>query len=57
MAVEREAKLEKKNAQLDLDWSRRFEDVERDQYDKVEQLVQKLTRSRDEVGMNSPRFQ
>ena len=48
-AVEREASLERSKAQLELDWQRRFEDLERQQYEKSEDLIRKLTRSRDEV--------
>lgn len=48
-AVERETSLERSKAQLELDWQRRFEDLERQQYEKSEELIRKLTRSRDEA--------
>lgn len=50
MAVERENNLERSRAQLELDWQRRFEDVERQQYEKSEDFVKKLSRGRDEVS-------
>ena len=49
-AVEREASLERCKAQLELDWQRRYEDLERQQYEKSEDLIRKLTKSRDEVS-------
>lgn len=48
-AADREASLERSQAQLELDWQRRFEDLERNQYEKSEELIQKLTRHRDEA--------
>lgn len=48
-AVEREASLERSKTQLELDWQRRYEDLERLQYEKSEDLVKKLTQARDEV--------
>ncbi|XP_013420877.1 coiled-coil domain-containing protein 57 [Lingula anatina] len=49
LAVEREASLERAKAQLDLDWQRRYEEVERLQYERSEDLVKNLTRARDEA--------
>lgn len=49
-AADREASLDRSQAQLELDWQRRFEDVERNQYEKSEELIQKLTRNRDDVS-------
>ncbi|KAK3090504.1 hypothetical protein FSP39_012356 [Pinctada imbricata] len=48
-ALDRENVLERSKAQLDLDWQRRFEDIERQQYGKSEDLVKKISRSRDEA--------
>ncbi|XP_063445953.1 coiled-coil domain-containing protein 57-like [Mytilus trossulus] len=48
-AADREASLDRSQAQLELDWQRRFEDVERNQYEKSEELIQKLTRNRDDA--------
>jgi hypothetical protein len=48
--VEREASLERSKAQMELDWQRRYEDLERQQYERSEDLVKKLTRARDEVN-------
>ncbi|CAC5378969.1 unnamed protein product [Mytilus coruscus] len=48
-AADREASLERSQAQLELDWQRRFEDIERNQYEKSEELIQKLTRNRDDA--------
>lgn len=48
-AVEREQALERSKAQLELDWQRRYEDLERQQYEKSEELVKKLTKTRDEA--------
>lgn len=49
-AAEREAGLERSRAQLELDWQRRYDDVERTQYEKSEELVKNLTRARDDVS-------
>ncbi|XP_060556177.1 coiled-coil domain-containing protein 57-like [Ruditapes philippinarum] len=48
-SVEREASLERSKAQMELDWQRRYEDLERQQYERSEDLVKKLTRARDEA--------
>ncbi|KAL3877357.1 hypothetical protein ACJMK2_035079 [Sinanodonta woodiana] len=48
-AVDREAGLERCKTQLELDWQRRFEDVERQQYQKSEELIKNLTKARDEA--------
>ncbi|PVD37458.1 hypothetical protein C0Q70_00048 [Pomacea canaliculata] len=42
-AVEREKALEQAKAQLDIDWQRRCEEMERRQYDKSEDLIVSLT--------------
>ena len=49
-SVEREALLEQSKAQMELDWQRRYEDLERQQYERSEDLVKKLTKARDEVN-------
>jgi hypothetical protein len=48
-AVDRQASLEQSKAQLELDWQRRYEDLERLQYANSEDLVKTLSRARDEV--------
>ena len=48
-ALEREASLERSKAQLELDWQKRYDDIERLQYEKSEDLVRHLTQARDEV--------
>ena len=53
MSLEREADLERAKAQLDLDWQRRYDDVERQQYERSEDLVKGLTQSRNEVSWQS----
>ena len=47
--MDREATLERSKTQLDLDWQRRYEGVEREQYDRAEDLVKNLTQARDQV--------
>ncbi|XP_078691345.1 coiled-coil domain-containing protein 57-like isoform X2 [Branchiostoma floridae x Branchiostoma belcheri] len=49
LALERESSLERAKAQLELDWQRRGEDMERLQYQKSEELIRNLTQARDEA--------
>ncbi|KAJ1071901.1 hypothetical protein K5549_013768 [Capra hircus] len=49
LAVEREQSLERDKVQLELDWQRRCEGVEREQYQQAEDLIQGLTAARDQV--------
>lgn len=49
LAVERERSLERDKVQLELDWQRRCEGVEREQYQQAEDLIQGLTAARDQV--------
>ena len=49
-ALERESVLTRGKAQLELDWQRRCDDVERAQYEKCEQLLRSVTHARDEVS-------
>ncbi|CAH1794612.1 unnamed protein product [Owenia fusiformis] len=49
LAVERQRDLERSKAQLDLDWQERYDDVERSQYEKSEDLIKSLTDARDEA--------
>ncbi|XP_064640433.1 coiled-coil domain-containing protein 57-like isoform X2 [Lineus longissimus] len=49
LAVERESSLERSKAQLELDWQRRYEDAERHQFEKSEDLVKNLTIARDQA--------
>ncbi|XP_022315255.2 coiled-coil domain-containing protein 57-like [Crassostrea virginica] len=49
LAVERERAGERSRTQLELDWQRRFEEKESNQYEKSEDLIKKLTKSRDEA--------
>lgn len=51
--MEREASLERSRAQLEVDWQRRCEDIEREVYGKQEQLITGLTKQRDEVNVQS----
>ncbi|XP_041363903.1 coiled-coil domain-containing protein 57-like [Gigantopelta aegis] len=48
-AAEREAALERGKVQLALDWQNRYEDCERSQYEKSEELIKQLTQARDEA--------
>uniref|UniRef100_A0A8D2D685 Coiled-coil domain containing 57 n=1 Tax=Sciurus vulgaris TaxID=55149 RepID=A0A8D2D685_SCIVU len=50
LAVERERSLEREQVQLDLDWQRRCESIERDQIQRSEALVQGLTEARGQVA-------
>nr|XP_058902879.1 coiled-coil domain-containing protein 57 isoform X4 [Kogia breviceps] len=50
LAVEREQSLERDKVQLELDWQRRCEGVERAQYQQAEDLIQGLTTARDQVA-------
>ena len=49
LAVERQSSLEQSKAQLELDWQRRYEDLERSQYAQSEDLVRTLSSARNEV--------
>ena len=51
-ALDREASAERHSAQLDLDWQRRFDNVERNHYEKSEQYIERLTEARDQVNYN-----
>ncbi|XP_059165716.1 coiled-coil domain-containing protein 57-like [Physella acuta] len=48
-ASEREEKLDKAKTQVELDWQRRCEDLERQQYDKSEDLIKRLTTARNDA--------
>ena len=48
-ATERQQSLERAKAQVELDWQRRHEGLERSQFERSEDLVKALTQSRDEV--------
>ncbi|XP_057572530.1 coiled-coil domain-containing protein 57 isoform X2 [Hippopotamus amphibius kiboko] len=50
LAVEREQSLERDKVQLELDWQRRCEGIEREQYQRAEDLIQGLTVARDQVS-------
>lgn len=47
--MERERSMERSRTQLELDWQRRYEEKESNQYEKSEDLIKKLAKSRDEV--------
>ena len=49
LAMERQAELEQSKAQLQLDWQRRYEELERLQYAQSEDLVKMLSNARNEV--------
>ncbi len=50
-ATERQASLEQAKTQVELDWQRRFEDVERSQFERSEDLVKSLGKAKDEVSV------
>ena len=50
-ALEREEALQQAKAQAEVDWQRRCEDVERQQYERSEDLVRRLTKARDQVSV------
>ena len=56
MSLEREAMLERSKAQLELDWQRRCEDLERLQYERSESLIKNLTKARDDVSLKLSKF-
>lgn len=49
LAVEREQSLEHEKVQLGLDWQHRCDSVERDRYQKSEELVRGLTTAKEQV--------
>ncbi|XP_050775881.1 coiled-coil domain-containing protein 57 isoform X3 [Gopherus flavomarginatus] len=49
LAAEREQNLERAKVQAELDWQRRCENAERNQYQKSEDLIQSLLTARDQV--------
>ncbi|XP_034645217.1 coiled-coil domain-containing protein 57 [Trachemys scripta elegans] len=49
LAAEREQILERAKVQAELDWQRRCENAERNQYQKSEDLIQSLSTARDQV--------
>ena len=49
LTLEREGSLERSKTQLDLDWQRRCEAAERNQYTSSEELVDRLSKARQEV--------
>ncbi|KAI8794762.1 coiled-coil domain-containing protein 57 isoform X1 [Biomphalaria glabrata] len=48
-AAVREEKLDKAKIQAELDWQRRCEDLERQQFDKSEDLIKRLTTARNDA--------
>ena len=48
-ATERQQSLEREKTQVELDWQRRTEGLERTQYERSEDLVKSLSQARDEV--------
>nr|XP_060620814.1 coiled-coil domain-containing protein 57 isoform X2 [Anolis sagrei ordinatus] len=50
IAAEREESLERAKVQIELDWQRRCETVERNQYQKSEALIQSLSTARDQIA-------
>ncbi|KAM9044082.1 coiled-coil domain-containing protein 57 isoform 5-T8 [Megaptera novaeangliae] len=50
LAIEREQSLERDKVQLELVWQRRCEGVEREQYQRTEDLIQGLTAARDQAA-------
>ncbi|XP_061471953.1 coiled-coil domain-containing protein 57 isoform X3 [Rhineura floridana] len=49
LAAEREEILERAKVQIELDWQRRCENAERNQYQKSEALIQSLSKAKDQV--------
>ncbi|XP_075760350.1 coiled-coil domain-containing protein 57 isoform X2 [Pelodiscus sinensis] len=49
LAAERELILERAQVQAELDWQQRYENAERNQYQKSEALIQSLSTARDQV--------
>lgn len=49
LAMEREKSLEREQVQLDLDWQRRCDNIERDQIQRSEALIQGLVEARGQV--------
>lgn len=49
-AAEREQRAERAKVQLELDWQRRLDDVERQQLEKAEELIRRISTARDEVN-------
>ncbi|TRY87148.1 hypothetical protein DNTS_010214 [Danionella cerebrum] len=47
--LQREQALEQKRVQLELNWERRYEEVRSEHYLKSEELIQNLTRGRDQL--------
>lgn len=48
-SLEHQSNLEQTKTQVELDWQRRLEDVERQQYERSEDLVKSLLKAKDEV--------
>ena len=49
-ALDRERALEEAKAQLDLDWQKKVEQNQRQEYHKSEDLIEKLTTAHEQVG-------
>nr|XP_008518676.1 PREDICTED: coiled-coil domain-containing protein 57 [Equus przewalskii] len=50
LAAEREQSLEREKVQLELDWQRRCEGLERDQFQRSEDLIRALTMAKEQVA-------
>ena len=50
-AMEQHSQLERDKAQLDLDWQRRYEDLESNTYERSEDLIKSLTTAKNEVSV------
>lgn len=53
LATEKEETQKRARVQTELDWQRRCEDAERNQYQKSEALIQSLSTARDQVSVES----
>ena len=53
LATERQLTLEREKAQVELDWQRKMEDVEREHISKTEELIKRITVAKDEVQLMS----
>ena len=49
--MEQHSQLERDKAQLDLDWQRRYEDLESNTYERSEDLIKSLTTAKNEVSV------
>lgn len=56
-ALDRERALEEAKAQLDLDWQKKFEQSQRQEYHKSEDLIEKISSAHEQVRSPPHAFQ